>query len=334
MYGRLGVNASALINACFVLTTVGQFALLFLGATLWLSRRVYKRSAALKNLLVVTFFSTFPPYFLMYAAAIWEPRPPFSLCVAQAALIDGTGTMFSVASLALVVDLVLEIRIFTLSDGVARHRNILLVTAPYIVFLVFSISALALGIPKPEEVRHMPDDLACSLRNIQLSITMQITIVLTLTTALCLEVYAIVDTLRARHNLTDLRRPSLLTVSQAVRIVGFTCLQVFSLIVSVLDIYLDSPALHVASIIYQALIPLATFVIFGMTRDCLNAWKSLVTFAKLIRPRHARSPVTDFHVEITIEKEKWNGDSDPFARLPKNPIRVPLDGLSDTCSIA
>lgn len=64
MYGRLGVDASALINACFVLTTVGQLALLFLGATLVLSRRVYKRSAALKNLLMATFFSTFPPYFL------------------------------------------------------------------------------------------------------------------------------------------------------------------------------------------------------------------------------------------------------------------------------
>ncbi len=64
MYSRLGVNANALINACFVLTTVGQFALLFFGATLLLSRRVYKRSAALRNLLVVSFFSTIPPYFL------------------------------------------------------------------------------------------------------------------------------------------------------------------------------------------------------------------------------------------------------------------------------
>ncbi|TFK95003.1 hypothetical protein K466DRAFT_475109 [Polyporus arcularius HHB13444] len=334
MYSRLGVNANALINACFVLTTVGQFALLFFGATLLLSRRVYKRSAALRNLLVVSFFSTIPPYFLIYTAAVWDPRPPFSLCVTQAALVNGTGTMFSVASLALVVDLVLEIRIFTLSDGAARNRNVMLTTAPYIVFLVFSISALALGITHPDEVRHMPDDLACSLRNTPLNIAMQITIVLALMTALGLEVYAIIDTLRARHNLTDLRRPSLLTISQAVRIVGFTCLQVFSLIISVLDIYLDSPSLHVVSIVYQALIPLATFVILGMTRDCLDAWKALGTFAKFIRSRTSRSPVTDFHVEITIEKEKWNGDSDPFARLPKNHIRVPLDGLSDTCSIA
>ncbi|RPD65079.1 hypothetical protein L226DRAFT_17927 [Lentinus tigrinus ALCF2SS1-7] len=334
MYSQLGVDASALINACFVLTTVGQFALLFLGATLLLSRRVHKRSAALKNLLVTTFLSTIPPYLLMYAGSIWDPRPPFRLCVTQAALVDATGVMFSIASLALVVDLMLEIRAFSLSNCAAHYRNMMLVTAPYTVFFAFSISALALGIIRPDIVRHMPDDLSCSLRNTPLSIAMQITIVLTLTAALCLEVYAIVDTLRARHDLTDLRRPSLLTVSQAVRIVGFTCLQVFLLIVSALDIYLDSPALHVASIIYQALIPLATFVIFGMTRDCINAWKALVTFAKHIRSRTTRSPVTHFHVEVTIEKEKWNGDSDPFARLPITPIRVPLDGLSDTCSIA
>lgn len=86
------------------------------------------------------------------------------------------------------------------------------------------------------------------------NIAMQITIVLALMTALGLEgmsliispnspwpyiyasvVYAIIDTLRARHNLTDLRRPSLLTISQAVRIVGFTCLQVFSLMYASLN---------------------------------------------------------------------------------------------------
>ena len=72
-----------------------------------------------------------------------------------------------------------------------------------------------------------------------------------------------------------------------------------------------------------------------MTSDCINAWKALVTLSKYLRSRSAKShTVTHFHVEVTIEKEKWNGDSDPFARIPNTPpVHVPLDALSEACNI-
>lgn len=64
MYPGLGSNATALVNASFVLTTIGQFMLLVLGATLLLSNNIHNRSIVLGNLLIVTFASTVAPYLL------------------------------------------------------------------------------------------------------------------------------------------------------------------------------------------------------------------------------------------------------------------------------
>lgn len=36
---------------------------------------------------------------------------------------------------------------------------------PYIVFLVFVSGVAAFGAAHPDQVRHMPNDLACSLQN-------------------------------------------------------------------------------------------------------------------------------------------------------------------------
>ncbi|KAI0715044.1 hypothetical protein C8Q76DRAFT_445326 [Earliella scabrosa] len=324
MYQGLGADAAGIVNASFTLTTIGQLALLLLGATILLSHGVHRRSAVLANLLVVTFLSSIPPYLLLYGAVMWDSNPPTGLCVTQAALMDGAGTMVSIASLAMVIDIMVAIRIVVPSASMANSMQILLITTPYIVVLIFSISALALGLLHPDEIKRTPNTLACSLKNTTFAIAIQIVIVLTLTTALCLEAYAILDALRARYQLTDLRRPSLLTTSQAVRIVLFTVLQAFFLLTSALDTYVPSPGLHIASIFYRALMPLATSVIFGLTEDCLSTWKKCVTFAKCRRTDRAKESAIPFTFEIivtrTVEKKH------EYARA--EPIRIPLPPLT------
>lgn len=62
----LGSDSQTLINATFALTTIGQIALLLLGATLLFSHGPQARRATLVNVVIVTLFSTIPPY-LLYA---------------------------------------------------------------------------------------------------------------------------------------------------------------------------------------------------------------------------------------------------------------------------
>ncbi len=66
MYEGLGSDSQTLINATFALTTIGQIALLLLGATLLFSHGPQARRATLVNVVIVTLFSTIPPY-LLYA---------------------------------------------------------------------------------------------------------------------------------------------------------------------------------------------------------------------------------------------------------------------------
>ena len=111
IYDGLGSNAKEVIEASFILTTLGQFFLVFLCATLLLFRGPYKHKAALVNMVVVTLLSTIPPYLLyvshllvfrpalmtyiyrVYGRAIYEEPPPVGLCVIQAASMSGVGTM-------------------------------------------------------------------------------------------------------------------------------------------------------------------------------------------------------------------------------------------------
>ncbi|KAI0756496.1 hypothetical protein C8Q80DRAFT_1128917 [Daedaleopsis nitida] len=314
-YLGLGPNASGIIDASFVLTTIGQFALLLLFATL-VYNGFQQRSAISVNMPIVTFIATFPPYLLVYGTALWEQHPPASLCVTQAALVDGAGTMLSLASLALVVDLLIEIRLFAPPVWSIKYTQALLVMAPYMVFLVFSYGASALGVAHPDQVQHMPNELACSLRNTAFAIGMQIIIVLTLTTTFWLEIYAIVSSIRTRHQLSGQCRRSL-TTSQALRIIGFTFLQAFLLILGALDVYVPSPRLHVVSITYQALMPLGTFVAFGMTEDCIRVWKKWAFFARCRRAtKQNGSRSRDLQlqpVQVQVTVEKHTGDLIPIA---------------------
>ncbi|KAI0800765.1 hypothetical protein C8Q74DRAFT_1364448 [Fomes fomentarius] len=319
MYEGLGSDPQTLINATFALTTIGQFALLLLGATLLFSHGPQGRTATVVNVVIVTLFSTIPPYLLMYATVIWDTSPPFGLCVTQAALIEGARTMLSTALLTLVVNLMLEIQIFAPPAWIANYTQTLLVIAPYIAFLVFSLSASVLGQQHHNEVRHMPNELACSLQNTTFEIAMQIVVVLTLTTTLCLELYAIVHTIRARRKFNSLHGPSLLSTLQAVRIVSFTLLQAFLLIIRALDIYLPCPGLHIASIFYQALMPLGMFVTFGLQEHCINAWKRCFTSISRCPEKQPQYP-SRVYVTVTVEKEIVDFEYDPVKPKLRSPV--------------
>ena len=128
LYPNLGPNPIALVNASFILVTIGQVSLVFIIGTLLFSPYVKRRNITLINLLVVSVFVSIPPALLQvvstfltaillnhhpryYAGHILDPDPPFGLCLTQAIFQYGSDPMFIIASLALIVELFTETRL-------------------------------------------------------------------------------------------------------------------------------------------------------------------------------------------------------------------------------
>ncbi|KAL1951197.1 hypothetical protein VTO73DRAFT_346 [Trametes versicolor] len=317
----------------FALTTIGQFALVLLIATFLLSHTVYKRSPVLLNLLAICLLGTVPQFFLMYAGEIYSPNPPAGLCVTQAALLEGVQCTFAAVSLSLVIDLLAESQMIPSKNPKSNHLRMTLVVIPYIVFLVFVSGVAAFGAAHPDQVRHMPNDLACTLQNPAFITTAQIFIAVIVVITLTLEMYAIVHSLATRRHLPTWRRPRLLSFSQAARIVAFTCLQALLLILSTLRTYVGSDSVRIATILLQALMPLTTFSIFGLTSDCCQLWKNKVqpTFSRRRRgARSADSPSLPSAVVITITVVKEMHESEDACESMK-PRLFPFDSEIFPC---
>ncbi|KAI0639919.1 hypothetical protein C8Q77DRAFT_1152846 [Trametes polyzona] len=321
-----------LINAAFALTTVGQFLLVLLLATLFLSRSTCKRSPVLLNLLIICLLSTIPQFLLMYADQVYDPKPSFGLCATQAALLGGVRCTFAVVSLSLVIDLLIGSQGILAKASRPQYLRAALVIIPYITFLAFCIGVAAFGAAHPEQVRHAPNDLACTLHNPSFITVVQIFIAVIVVLTLGLETYAILRSVATRRHIPAHpawhRRPPLLSFSQAARIVAFTCLQALLLILSTLRTYVHDDAVRIADILLQALMPISTFSIFGLTEDCCKAWKSLAQQANPRRwARHhdgsswspaaafggrSASPAKELVVTITVELTcECESDYDP-----------------------
>ncbi|KAH9858310.1 hypothetical protein C2E23DRAFT_803477 [Lenzites betulinus] len=354
MFYELGSDTRTLINAAFALTTIGQFFLLLLIATLVLSPAVDKPSAVLLNLLAICFIGSVPQFFLMYTGDIYSPNPSTGLCVTQAALIEGMHFTFAVVSLSLVINVLVEARVMFSTAAQSRYLRMTLVAVPYAAFGVLATTVAAFAATHPEEVSHMPNDLACTLSNPSLTTAVQVAIAAIVVITLMLETYAIIHTIATRRNLLSWRRPKLLSFSQAVRLVGFTCFQALLLLFSTLRMNVRIDTVSTATVVVQALMPIATFCIFGLTTDCCHAWKALVqeAIARSKRPLSRRAvtapSVVVVNMVVTVETDHgWDLEScaskserasmsdceDDCERglAPEKPIRIPLEAHVIRC---
>ncbi|KAI9057010.1 hypothetical protein FKP32DRAFT_1598492 [Trametes sanguinea] len=224
MYNGLGGEPARIINAAFALNTIGQLALLILLATFLLSQVVYRCSTVLFSLLLLCLVGSVPQYFLMYAGEIYNPFPPLGLCVSQAAFVEGLRCASAVVALCLVVEYMVDFQIISLTAVQARYLRRVLVALPYVTFLPFSLGVATFGAAHPEQVRHMPNDLACTLYNHTLTTATRIVIATLITMTLSLTIFAIIHTLTTRDRLSH-KRLTIPSFSEAVRIVVFALLQ-------------------------------------------------------------------------------------------------------------
>jgi len=272
-YSLLGSNPVALIIACFTLDTLGQSSLIVLLATLLLSSNVRQRNATLINLLLVTVICSVPPALLFYSDQYLNPHPPSGLCIVQAILKHGTDPMFVVASLALVIE-------FLQGTGLVIVRFMtkqclsptVLVAAPYVTFVLHATVAAGLGGSQPHRVVHKENELYCSIDIAIFTRFQQAFMIVIVIATISLEAYTILKLRRTWDGVRRAKSSTLFTFSQALRITGFTILQLNYVILSSIDFYFSSVGTHILPVVYEALMPLGTFLIFGTTTDCLSAW--------------------------------------------------------------
>ncbi|KAI0673645.1 hypothetical protein C8Q78DRAFT_1076627 [Trametes maxima] len=299
-----------LVNAAFALITIGQLALVVLLALLHFSTSLDKRSPVLLNLLVISLAGTIPYFFLMYAGEIYNPNPPTALCVSQAALLEGVQCVSVIASLCLVIDFIVESKAIFIQKAKSRYLRPALLIVPYITFVAFVIGVGAFGAAHPTQVRHMGDDLVCTLQSRSYITSMQLVISAVIVAALLLQTYAAVHSLALRRHPSSWRRTSTFSFSQAARIGGFTCLQALLHIFNTLHANAPSDRLRVANVVLHALMPLTTASLFGLTQDCYNGCKRAVrySFARSKRPAARR---TEGAVCIHITVERFNDEGGP-----------------------
>ncbi|KAI0690736.1 hypothetical protein BC835DRAFT_1417574 [Cytidiella melzeri] len=274
IYPLLGPDPVALINADFVLVMLGQVSLVLLLGTLMFSPYVRSRNATLLNLLFLTVFVSVPPAILYYSGHALNPDPPFGLCLVQAIFEHGSEPMFIFASLALIIELLVETHLL----DIRIHRPIriaLLVALPYFVFFVFFFWALILGTTNPSMVKHQPNQLYCTVAYVAFCRGIDILNAVVVVSTIALELFMLV---RYRQIWSGAKEGSRLaqtglSTALVIRLLGFTCTQLFYICLLALDFFVGAAVTHIIPIAYEALMPLATFLIFGTTMDVMEAWK-------------------------------------------------------------
>ncbi|KAI0095238.1 hypothetical protein BDY19DRAFT_902221 [Irpex rosettiformis] len=273
LYPLLGANPVALINANFILVTFGQVSLVLLLGTLFFSPYVRSRNATLLNLLALTIFQSVPPGILYYSGHVLDPNPQYGLCLAQAMFKHGSDPMFITASLALIVELLVETRLLDIRLR-GSIRTALLVALPYFVFFVFFFWALILGEKDPSAVRHQLNQFYCIITYTSFGRGIDILNAVVVVFTIGLEIFT---HFRYRQIFRDTRASrsggqSGFSTALVIRLLGFTLLQLFYICLLALNFFVGSAATHVIPIAYEASMPLATFLIFGTTADCLQTW--------------------------------------------------------------
>ncbi|KIP11767.1 hypothetical protein PHLGIDRAFT_114343 [Phlebiopsis gigantea 11061_1 CR5-6] len=265
----------ALLNTLFTLVTVGQASLLVLLVTLSFSKRIRRRNATMVNLLVVSVLSPIPLPLLYYGDQILNPAPPFDLCFTQAVLKYGTDAMFCVAAFCLIAEILLQTGII-LWPFKYKTCIRLLIGFPYAIFLIFAMWAGVLGGTDRSAVRHKQNDYYCSLKFVAFGRGIYIVCVVMVSLSMALEVYAIIKSRRFWRGIPQSRQikpTKQYSKSLYFRVLVFSVCQLFYFVVFGFDFFLQSVATHVIPIVFEAGMPLATFLIFASCPDVLAAWK-------------------------------------------------------------
>ncbi|KAL5488033.1 hypothetical protein ACEPAI_6141 [Sanghuangporus weigelae] len=240
-----------------------------------IASRQPSRHPTLLNFCATWFFSSLIYTLLVYAGKQRDDHPPFSLCLAQAAMANGAFPMTSVAGVALVAHIWHGLgtmrpwsQFGLASPNLQTARLTALLLAPYVVFLALTIAGAVIGHKHPDRIQSTEKLFYCTLNTNAFDIfvptftTVAMAFILLFEVLICFKIYQNTY-IRAGLNRSGFRLFLL-------RLAGFTIYAIITLIVSAL---LLANSRDLAPYILQATLPLAIFFFIGTQKEVLATWR-------------------------------------------------------------
>ncbi|TDL28318.1 hypothetical protein BD410DRAFT_834441 [Rickenella mellea] len=248
---------------------VGNIVLL---ATAFLSSKV-KRNVTWINFCIVWVIFCASYLILSFAGQQTGPPPSHGLCLLQAVMVYGAPPLATTATLALATQLW-----FTLHQSIGdssttqphhvHRRNLVLVIVPYIIYVVFLVESLVIGLSVPDRVVRADSDVYCVVISGLPGKISAFYVLMAMLATVILEAFICRVIARNWFKFRGVQKKGA-SLGVVVRVVAFTTFGVGVVATSL--VFLT----HVSNVIpniFLAAMPLAATLIFGTQMDIFQAW--------------------------------------------------------------
>ncbi|KAJ6508751.1 hypothetical protein C8R45DRAFT_815792 [Mycena sanguinolenta] len=266
----MGRAAPVLLDVWIYFHLVSNTVLLpILVATFLFSKRA-KRHPTLINVCMTWILSGIFSLLLFYAGQDRGLEPEKALCIAQASLLYGIIPMWATAVFVLLWNMILVVHNPTASVG--RFKMSLMLSAPYIVQIGFSTTALIKSVNEPKLVTRSLRFFYCAVKWHRLAMvtTLFTSLVGTaITIAMSTSFYLAVLLYRNWDGLRHAGRPSHVHGHLLLRVFIFGGYIVFGFVANI--ILMVAPH-NLSPDMYAATIGTVIFLVFGTQADVLRTW--------------------------------------------------------------
>jgi hypothetical protein len=263
----MGSAANLMLDLWIYFNLVANTVLLpLLVATFLFSKRA-KRHPTLVNVCMTWILSGIFSLLLFYAGQARGPEPQKALCIAQTSLLYGITPMWATSGLVLLCHMILVIHNPTASVG--RFKMVLMLSAPYIVQIGFSITALIGSLQHPEHVSRHLRFFYCALHWRQLSMAMTLFTAIIGAAITITMIHLAVLLYRNWHGFRHAGRPSHVHGQLLLRVFIFGGYIVFGFAVNIISMVAPH---NLAPDMYAATIGTVVFLVFATQADVLRTW--------------------------------------------------------------
>ncbi|KAJ7487836.1 hypothetical protein FB451DRAFT_1225635, partial [Mycena latifolia] len=258
------VRVTTMRSVFYGLQLAGLFgaAVMLFTAVIW--RKAVRRHASWFNFMITWIISSSSYIFLIGTPS--RQKPSHALCLFQAALVYTVPTLTAGSTISLVIQVYITLRCMLTAINHRTSWTVALVMGPYVPAWAMFVFALRIGLGDPSLVQR--DDMYCNM-NTYLPERVSAAVVATIM-IICLAVEVIIFRNLRRAWLT-LKRDDRSSVSLIVRVLAFTLVGMFSIILSL--IFLALPDQHRAAFdVTISILPVSSVLIFGTQKDIFTAW--------------------------------------------------------------
>ncbi|TFK47378.1 hypothetical protein OE88DRAFT_1772122 [Heliocybe sulcata] len=289
-YPYLGSQPFVWLHLLFSFTLIGQASVLFLLLTLVVSKNVRARKVHFINLVIATVIYGIGPWFLLYSGQLTDRNPGWGYCLFSASFKHGSDTMLFreiSAILALVVELFCTTRInLSTRSSAVKARTYILGIYPYFSFVLWTLItvAVAAGPGNRWRVQHHDNMFYCTVKSTWLGRAVEIYATASDLVVIVLEAWMLLWLRRMRRGANGLIKSRVVDTSLITRMGIFVVYQIVYLItaltqsmlcrVNLLEFVLSPAPSIILQWAWPIGVPVGVFLIFGLTKDYVQVWKS------------------------------------------------------------